>query len=355
MTLVALIAAPSAAAPPTGRWEPTLPGTTSSWTYTELFDDGTGYVSTGNGTIYKSTDDGQTWLPLPGPNLTTDPRLSFSSPDVGFMASSPDIHRTLDGGLTWQVLGSIPRDDENAQPFRIDAIEGLPGTDDVVVSAWTIINPEGCRQERVHLLARTHGEEWRTMPLDFPASTYEIEFQDAKNGLVLIHKMEVVASADECNYAIATRSSQVLLTRDGGLTYRRVHQAHFEDEDGVVAVAMPTPRRIVLGTKSGAILVSNNGGRWFRETARLEPPDGSVDGLIDAIDFATPRIGYAGTNGIGLWRTDDGGRSWILEASSFEATSIDENAFRGSIAAAGRDSAIASGPGMIERRVTEGS
>ena len=354
LVLAALVAMPSAAgAPPPGRWDPAMPGTTAGWTFTELFDNGVGYVSTGNGTFFKTSDGGQTWLPLPTPGLTTEARLTFGSPDVGFMGLFPDVYRTVDGGLTWGSLGSIPRDSESDQPFRIDALEAIPGTDEVVVSAWTFINPEGCRQERIHVLARTVDDEWLTTPLDFPASTYEVEFLDRNNGLVLVHKMEEVASADECNYAIATRSSQVLLTRDGGLTYKRIHEADFEDEGAVVAVAMPTPRRIVLGMRSGEILVSDNGGRWFRETARLDPPDGSVGGFIDAIDFGTPKIGYAGTNGIGMWRTDDGGRSWVLEASSVETTSVAEEAFRGSIAATGRYSALASGPGIILRRTQE--
>ena len=306
MILMALVVGPSAAgAPPSGRWDPALPGTTSSWTFTELFENGVGYASIGNPAIYKTTDEGQTWLPLPAPQLTTESRLTFGSPEVGFMASFPDIFRTEDGGLTWGSLGPIPRERDSDQPFRVDALDAIPGTDEVIVSAWTMVSPdpEGCRQERVHLLARTVGDEWVKTPFDYPAAAYEIEFHDAKNGLVLLHKMEVAASADECSYAIVTASSQVLLTRDGGRSYKKIHEADFDDEGAVFAVAMPTPRRIVLGMKSGEILVSNNGGKGFRETARLDPPQSGVEANIDAIDFGTPKIGYAGTNGIGLWRT----------------------------------------------------
>jgi hypothetical protein len=81
----------------------------------------------------------------------------------------------------------------------------------------------------------------------------------------------------------------------------------------------------------------------------LDADGSATDEALDAIDFGTADVGYAGTNGLGIFRTEDGGRTWHLEESPFDDVYAGDT-FRGSIAAAGPEKAVASGPGAFASR-----
>jgi len=350
LLLTSFVAGSVAAAADEARpWTITSNGTAHAWTYLDLFADGSAYASLGTKLIYESGDSGTTWAPKPAPtDLREVTRMSFASSDVGVVAGYTDagpvaLFRTADGAETWKALPELP----NArQRSFVDGLEAVPGTRSVIASSWTV-EGGGCDQRRAdHRVWHLRGGQWEETVLPYPASIYEIEFFDTNNGLVLAHKFERVDGGNDCNYALRTARSFVLLTRDGGRSFEKIHSAVFIDESPVKAVAMPAPHKIILGREDGSILVSTNGGRDFSHPRGLRVAGGE----LDALTFPTAKIGYAGTNGTGLWRTNDGGRTWTLEPSPFESTELDENAFRGSIAAVGTHRAIASGPGAIATR-----
>ncbi|MGH2753025.1 MAG: WD40/YVTN/BNR-like repeat-containing protein, partial [Actinomycetota bacterium] len=125
-------------------------------------------------------------------------------------------------------------------------------------------------------------------------------------------------------------------------------------EDPIWAVAMATPSRIVLGSQGGKILLSTNQGRSFREVEFLrneagEATNTNVGWPIDGLVFGTKKVGYAGTNGRGTWRTEDGGRTWFREPSAQSAAGLNI----GDVAAAGPHRALAGGAHAVARRVTQ--
>lgn len=337
------------------EWIPTFAGNSASWTGVELFPGGAAYAFTGGNVLYRSSDGGRTWKPLAGPEGAAEiTRMSFSSPEVGFVAAVDssdrnEIFRTVDGGDTWNRLPELPLSSMGITP-RVDGLEAIPGTRSVVVTGWNFVK-SGCDEQLVrddHKIFRLRRGAWNQEGLPYAAVVTEVEFLDSKNALVLAHRFQDVPKEAGCGaYMIRTFKSFVLLTRDGGRTFKKIHVAYFEDESPVNAVAIPSPERIILGRKDGSILMSRNGGRRFFYPKGLQ----AAGGVLDALTFSTDKIGYAGTNGTGIWRTSDGGWSWELETSPFDSTFVNDEFYRGSIAAVGRKAAVASGPGALARRM----
>lgn len=332
-------------------WTVTHPGTTAGWTGTELFAGGRAFATVGSNVLYRSEDGGSTWSPKAGPSGAEEiSRMSFADSELGYVTDGDIIYRTKDGGNSWEELPSLPPATHGQRGPLADGLEAVPGTQSVIVSGWQFAN-DGCNDIRTnHQILRLRHGEWKQTVLPYQGSVYEIEFFDRFHGLVLIHKFEREAGGSECAYAIRTARSFVLLTHDGGKTFKKIHTAIFVDEDAVTAVAMPGPERIILGTQRGSIYISGNGGRSFRYPGDLGNREGTTTGRLDALTFPSMDVGYAGTNGTGIWRTVDGGRTWRLEASPFEASTVDAELFRGSIAARGKQRAIASGPGALAQR-----
>ena len=330
------------------NWKPSSVGNTTGWSGVEVFRNGTAYASLGANGLLESADWGRSWQPTALPKGVAEvTRMSFASFTKGYISDGNDVYRTTDSASSWTELPTPPGPEGSGPSPFIDGLEAVPGTGRVVASGWTFAG-SGCDQRRTdHAIYRFRGGEWRTTTLPYPASVYEIEFLDSKNGLILAHKFEREEGGSDCNHVTRTAKSFVLLTRDGGRTFKKIHVSAFVDEHPVMAVAMPTEDRIVLGLRDGSILISRNGGRSFRPSDGLS---GAPSGRLDALDFSSPDVGYAGSNGIGAWRTTDGGRTWAQEPSPFSATRVDNDNYRGSIAAVGRRKAVASGPGSLAYR-----
>lgn len=333
------------------QWNATSAGNTATRSDTELFADGTAYAAHGTNVLYKSKNDGRTWTPKPGPDgAAAISHMSFANPELGYVSAGGKIFRTADGGGSWDALPPLPKPPGADYEPTVDGLEAIPSTRSVLVSGWVIAG-EGCEMRRTdHSILRFQKGTWREVYLPYPALVYEIELLDSSNGLVLAHKFEREPGGDQCNRTIRTARSFVLLTRDGGRTFQKIHRAGFVDEEPVMAVAMPAEDRIILGRRNGSILISRNGGKDFRHPEGLGGSGSLTGGELDALTFPSTKIGYAGTNGIGIWRTTNGGWSWTLEPSPFDSTHIEGDTYRGSIAAVGKRRAVASGPGSLARR-----
>jgi photosystem II stability/assembly factor-like uncharacterized protein len=56
----------------------------------------------GTAHLYRSSDDGRDWRPMPTPVSTRFPSLSFPTPRTGFFAYDGGLFRTTNGGNRWQ-------------------------------------------------------------------------------------------------------------------------------------------------------------------------------------------------------------------------------------------------------------
>lgn len=342
-----------------GRWVPSLQVKPQGRVQLALFEDGTAFAYNTNDTpLWYSPNSGASWVPLPPPpSAGGTPSIDFASPDLGYTESGGSLFVTEDKALTWDLVGKVPLPQRHDSEWRFpttDIFEAVRGTDSVVVVGDGFYVKDGCpviKDEGLIWTSRDRGESWRFTEVPFPALGSEVEFFNARYGVVLLYELELIEKR-ACGHTYQGARSSVLLTDDAGRSFREIHSAYYDDEDPVTAVAMPSPRRIVLGTGSGKILLSTNAGRSYKEVALLENEVESQTGLgasfqIDALTFGTRKVGYAGTNGKGTWRTEDGGATWRSEPSHQSLAGLNI----GDIAAVGPENALAGGAWAVARRV----
>jgi hypothetical protein len=273
--------------------------------------------------------------------------MDFSSPDLGYALSNGQLFQTTDLGLTWQETDSPSFGSTWDEGLAdISHFHVVKGTRKLIVAGRLMPKVNGCPvpPKDTSVFYGSPGR-WRETKIPFHALPIEIEFLDKAHGLILVSEQELTGES-ACGYSSGGFRWSVLKTIDGGATLHEVFSV-LQEDDQLLSVAMPTPRTIFLGMASGRVLRSTNRGRTFREVIDLVEETGRPGLWIDEITFADARIGYLGTNGMGTWRTADGGRSWTEEASHQAAAGLNI----GDLVAAGPTEALVGGPWAIARRV----
>jgi photosystem II stability/assembly factor-like uncharacterized protein len=120
-------------------------------------------------------------------------------------------------------------------------------------------------------------------------------------------------------------TGRVLVSRDSGTTWTASttrffvsgNQAHRQRGERL-AFDPSDPQRLLLGTRRQGLWESTDGGATFRQISLDQVPAGVPNGPeqdhagITFVTFDPQRPGriYAGVAGVGVYRTDDNGRSW---------------------------------------------
>jgi photosystem II stability/assembly factor-like uncharacterized protein len=326
--------------------------------YLSLFEEGTGYALQAQGgplNFLKTRDGGTTWTVMPDlPGIGT-PRMDFGSPNVGYMAASNDLFRTLDGGETWAKVKSPTRHFvawntiSTAQAGRTIALIGqLWRNGDG--KPWESGDCNDPRQGRiVSYVSSNGGKTWtKGLLFDGPSGTFHSDFVDARNGIATLDSETDYEQTGECNFTGSREAGKtIMVTHDRGRHWDRVMDC--PEPAGCMAVAMMSPKHFATVTTDARILVTFDGGRSFKTS--------NLDGLVElpvrehlrwgqGIAFGNDDVGYAATNGRGIWRTVDGGLTWEREVSPHELPGYSF----GTVAAAGDSAAIAGGPNFLIRR-----
>ena len=120
-------------------------------------------------------------------------------------------------------------------------------------------------------------------------------------------------------------------SRDGGYTWEQITGAPF---DGLavlgLAVLPDDPQTVYAATAVGLYLSHDGGDSWQRLTA-LEsaavqlspgpnepPPEGGFIVFDVVLDPFDPQVVYAATQQYALWRSNDGGQTWVQAAAGID-------------------------------------
>jgi photosystem II stability/assembly factor-like uncharacterized protein len=107
----------------------------------------------------------------------------------------------------------------------------------------------------------------------------------------------------------------VVRTRDGGLSWERVHDAP-EAERPLLDVWFENAERGLAASAYGELLVTRDGGSSWERRAIRDGDDFHLNQLAAATDGAL----YAAAEAGHLYRSDDGGESWVPLTSPYEGS-----------------------------------
>jgi photosystem II stability/assembly factor-like uncharacterized protein len=271
-----------------------------------MFDERTStlYATSGE-QVFKTTDRGQTWLPLsvawsgsPAASLA----VHASEPSRLYLGTGGrGVFATEDGGTTWHIAstGIV-----NTYISTLLVDPSMPTTIYAGVHGGGIFRSEdaGASWTLLDLSIGSGG------PLPFLASGANIRAliaDPSRPGTLYAGTVDsgVYKSAD---YGSTWSSASIGLPRSPLGFNPRAPSTH------ITALVLDplTPTTVYAGSLHGGVLKSDDGGqRWIAVNQGLRTPTGTPVTAL-AIDPAKPSKLYAGTQGGGVFRTSDGGGTW---------------------------------------------
>ncbi len=205
--------------------------------------------------------------------------------------TSGGVWQSADSGKTWEQTAAVP------------TATGVSSLSDVDVTAFAV-DP----QDSSAIYAGTL-ENGLFYSLDSGESWQRPEEVEVRSGYVVGIG---VSSTDVCTYFVA-KSDRVMMTEDCGRSFDTEVYVESTPDVAITAMALDwyDPNIVWLGTSSGNVIRSVDGGRSWTTMTRL---DDDVTALL--ISNADSRIVFAGTKTNGMNRTTDSGVTW----TNFEKT-----------------------------------
>ncbi|MDQ1710564.1 MAG: Photosynthesis system assembly factor [Frankiaceae bacterium] len=153
-----------------------------------------------------------------------------------------------------------------------------------------------------------------------------------------------VRDGASCSVAGSASRTSVFVSADAGRTWQRTWRC----PRGCLSIAWAGSNRLVAGAVDGQIYVGDDGGRRFRPGGRVFPtPLTSELSMLQAVGFADAKRGWASVNGVGIFRTDDGGYEWMPENSPQGAYQL----AIGDLTVVDRERAVSGGPWVVAARM----
>lgn len=291
--------------------------------------------------VYKSTDYGKTWRPVNrGFKNTSAYTLRMDPHDSHILFAGTyagGIYTSTDGGETWAEvntgLTSSTIWDLAVNPSRPEGLSALTSlglfTTDDGGQHWTLL-PGG-------LPGQSPPDQQMTLFMLPPGPSTPPTLLLQNGGLLFrwtgvawsppllreVTKIRATPLAVEprSGTLYAGTEKGLVMSRDGGITWRLI-SSHIKKATWIV-IHPTRPDTLYIGTDGTGIVKSPDGGRTFQpvNNGLTGPTSLRIFGL--AIDPKDPRRLYAASHSIGLFRTEDGGEHWV-RPDTFPIPSISE-------------------------------
>lgn len=269
-------------------------------------------VARGTWGFVTSDDGGQTWAWICAAAYGADATVE-----------DPDYLTTSDGAVLVGTFAGLQRS-------RVDRCEWTP-PDEALVGAWAIDLDHRPAEPDTIFAVRTEGSAPDTLLVSFDAGQSFSEVGPAIED-VLIERVRVAPSdpmrvylsgAQPISADNPSRRAFFYRSDDGGQT-RTVTEVPLVDEERnihLLAVDPSDPDRVFLrmtrrpiDVRPERLLLSEDGGATFDSVLEVQTVSGVVFSEDGSTLWASARRGENADEGppIGLWRSDDGGRSWEM-------------------------------------------
>jgi photosystem II stability/assembly factor-like uncharacterized protein len=277
-------------------------------------------------TVFVTTNGGRTWTDsAPLPAVSTVSEVSFDSAQLGFLmlgggdgAMGEDpvwLYRTADGGARWSLAAATPAPTgatvaSAPGPGRLPAACDKNGLAFPAATNGWIASTCNAGLANALLVSRDGGTSWADQSLPLPATT-------CAGGACTVSGPQFLDGTGFVTVKPEPAGAALLVTHDLGRSWERLPLPAGLQYPQITFFS-PTQGVLVAGETQGAF------GRTFYTTAdggqtwTPAPQGADLTRLGVTVDFATPKVGFAWTNGLEsdpvppttIYETTNSGRSW---------------------------------------------
>ncbi len=277
------------------------------------------YAVAADGSIFKTTDQGNTWTSIPNVNQVDELVINPHNPDdIWLVTDSGQVYRLSDDGTTWDKII-----DPAGSGFRFSSIYAMATSrpEDPDVRLGHDLDTIYALENGVGLFMSTDSRRSWTF-----LESADINYTHS----LVVHPLEpdIVYSGHSRN-PLETEV-KVMRSLDGGETWQKVFE--MPGEQTAVAIDPNDVNTVYVGLAAksedggGAIFKSiDKGNTWSRlnEYFNMCTVWGQPQLIVDPND---PFTAYAATWLAGTWKTTDAGKTWtLLEEAPISATALSLN------------------------------
>ncbi len=248
------------------------------------------YAGTMGDAVYKSPDGGQHWLPH---NVGLKEHVSFVSEfvfdpentDLIYLATTVGAFVSKDGGRSWD--------------------ERMAGMKEVHIVTSMAIDRKNPRV----LYAGTTGGTYRSEDAgnNWVRVTNGLIPEDVLNASMALGVNVLVVDPTNSDVVYAGTTKGLFRTTDRGEHWEEIGQGLSDQFISTIVLHPTDPRMLYVGGRAGVLKSIDGGKTWQAKNQGLE----TLNIRTISMGRSNPQLLYAGTNGSGLYRSSDGGDTWI--------------------------------------------
>jgi photosystem II stability/assembly factor-like uncharacterized protein len=293
-------------------------------TYSLLIDgNGTLYAGT-YGSVFRSTDEGQTWQAASAglPSAAINALLQDSRDGTLYAGTVGGIFRSTDGGQTWKTASEgLPN------THKINALlqDSRDGTLYAGTEADILDNGGGVFR------STDGGQTWQNASVVLPSTGVKALLQDSRDGTLYAGTGREFGGLDEVFGSMFEVRDGVFRSTDGGQTWQTASKGLPKTHNIIALLQDSRDGTLYAGTEAGffgyggGIFRSTDGGQTWKTASEGLPNTHKINALLQDSRDGTL---YAGTeadildNGGGVFRSTDGGQTWKNTSPRLPSTDI---------------------------------
>ena len=308
-------------------WHVQNPLPSESWYFTvETVGENTVFIGGMGGTLVQSNDAGQTWDVQKFEDLVDIRDISFKDEQTGYFIDGDHLHKTTDGGDTWNEIGT----DFDLETYFFNY---LCCCDDVI---YLILKPrtasvDGLISAQTHLYkSENGGRNWLRIDVTMKGRELCAFFRDKYNGYIYVEEIVSISEAYTCLYQThdggntwtKNTYSDIYFARgifflndnigfigkfktiDGGDTWENVFSEHLEEYENIDGFALVDSLN-GWAICSGSIYKTINGGDTWEKVDQY-----STHALYDIV-FSKEGAGWIAGLGGNIYNMPKNSSDWI--------------------------------------------
>jgi photosystem II stability/assembly factor-like uncharacterized protein len=275
-------------------WSPVLSDPAAGLNAVRFSAVGTGWSVGTTGCLLETEDLGTTWTPRSRGASGTLSAVFFTDPERGWAIASGTLYRTTDGGDTWTANPEPVLDDPRLADFSFTSLQFADADTGLLTGSYIIQSQVAFEMASVVLRTTDGGDTWNTARRQEFEYILDLQMLDADTGFALAAVIDLTNGSIQSKCLSTTNGGLAWTALEGRISTSVLYSLDFTDSKTGWAAG-----------ESGMIYRTLDGGLTWKGFRT-----GMNNVFFQEVDFADSRRGWAvGANGL-IVATENGGEKW---------------------------------------------